>query len=452
MASLFDCFAPVFERGLRVDEEAGRGELDTATVRTELRDLVQAARARASSAGHGARDVERAAFAVVAWLDEVMAQHTDVGAGWVPLQVELFNTNNAGNEFFVYLRELGPGQAEVREVYFTALCLGFVGEYILDAGKGGALEQITDTAGADLPVRPIEPEALAERPITPQPYELPLPKGPRLPRHWEKPVLVGATTVAVLVPLGLIGWALWPTPAPPPPPPEDEEEAPPPVDPRPEVAQRVAGYECADLDYRIEAGNVVVLSGFVQSEQDRSRLTGSLREVEGVSAVRAGELGVEPWPFCEVLLVTEPLRERNRTEDLGLDLAVRGGAVLYEGDDFVVEIGTPGFAAYLYLDYVQHDGLVGHVAHAPADEPPDAPDERFPYPTGYEIEEPFGREMIVLIATSRPLFEEPRPEFEPAGDYLPVLRERIDALMAAGADLPRAATHVFVQTRPAEGR
>jgi len=445
MPSLFECFAPAFERGLALDEEATRGEFEVHAARAELLQLVQAARARASAAGKGTREVDRAAFAVVAWLDEVLAQHTDVGLRWVPLQVELFNTNNAGNEFFIYLRELGPDQAEVREVYFTALSLGFVGEYVLDAGKGGALEQITDAAGADLPVRPVDPPALVDRPITPQPYEAPLPEGPRLPRHWEKPVLAGAATLAIVVPLGVIGWVYWQTSQP-----TEEVEAPPPIDPRPEIERRVAGYDCADIDFRIEPENVVVLTGFVGSEADRARLTESVGAVDAVNEVRARGLSVEPWPFCEVLLIAAPLRERNDSDSLGLTLSVQGGEVLHEGDNFVVEIETPIFPAYLYLDYVQHDGLIGHVAHAPADEPRDRPEDSFSYPTGYEIGEPFGREMVLLIATDQPLFDEERPQFESADDYLPVLRERIAALGAAAAEPPRAATHVFIETRPAE--
>jgi type IV/VI secretion system ImpK/VasF family protein len=451
MATLFDCFAPVFASGLRVAEEPpARG---AAELRRELIGLISEARRCAEAEGKPAADIDRAAFAVVGWLDELIARQADSLTGWTPLQVELFHTNNAGNEFFVYLRELRPDQAEVCEVYYVALCLGFVGEHMFDAGEGGELDRIRRQIEDRLPVPPRLPGKLVETPITPQPYEAPLPSGLRLPRHWERPLLASAVALAVLVPLGLVAYFWWqapqPTPSAPPVAPTPTPSAPPPRDLQAELARVGDGLECADLDVTTGPDGGVRIAGFVASEEDLSTLRGRLDAIEDLGEVDLNDVAVEPWPFCEVLQITAPLRERNQREQIGLDLGSQ--PVLYEGEDLVVEIGTPRYPAYLYLDYVQQDGMVGHVAHAAADEPPDQPDDSFPYDTGFEIEAPFGREMMVLIASPEPLFSTLRPDsFERAEAYLPALRQRIQEALAAGPDLPMAAGYVFIRTEPGQ--
>ena len=451
MPTIFDCFQPVFARGLRLQEEPPTGAA-AGGLRQELIGLIAEARRRAEAERKAPAEVERAAFAVVAWLDEIVAdilvQKPGSIPGWTPLQVELFRTNNAGNEFFLHLRDLRPEQSEAREVYYVALCLGFAGEYTFDRE---ALERIKREAAGNLPVPPRSAHDLAELPLTPQPYETPLPRGPRLPRHWEKAALTSAVLIAVLVPGGLVAYLWWRVPRPAPP----QPQPPPPAlsDFRTTVDPILESFECARLEARIAPDNDVLVSGFVASEGDREALESRLEAIEGAGEVVAAGVTLQPWPFCEVLLITAPLRERNQQEELGLGLTVKAGQILYKGDDLVVEIATPVYDAFLYLDYIQQDGWVGHIAHAQADEAPDLADDSFPYDTGYEVVEPFGREMIVLTASPEPLFPAPRAdEFERAENYLPELRRRIEELRAARPDLPLAASHVFITTRPASTR
>src|SRR5271154_4312673 len=74
---------------------------------------------------------EDGCFAVIAWTDEMILRHS-VGSNrelydeWrrSPLQVALFHTANAGEEFFERLARLAPAQKEVYEIYYLALCLG----------------------------------------------------------------------------------------------------------------------------------------------------------------------------------------------------------------------------------------------------------------------------------------------------------------------------------------
>ena len=87
-------------------------------------------------------DLEEARFALVAWADEMVLK-----SGWPgrvewqrePLQLQLFRTNRAGNEFYDHLGSLRPDQVAAREVYFLCLLLGFEGQYMGHEGDRRAI-------------------------------------------------------------------------------------------------------------------------------------------------------------------------------------------------------------------------------------------------------------------------------------------------------------------------
>jgi len=76
-------------------------------------------------------EVEEARFALVAWADEVIQSARWSGREeWLrePLQMRLYRTTRAGDEFYVHLKRLGKHQVAAREVYFLVLALGFQGQ------------------------------------------------------------------------------------------------------------------------------------------------------------------------------------------------------------------------------------------------------------------------------------------------------------------------------------
>ena len=88
-------------------------------------------------------EVEEARFALVAWADETILKSTWSGREeWLrePLQLQLFRTNRAGDEFYDHLAALRPDQNYAREVYFLCLCLGFEGGY---AGRDADRAELT---------------------------------------------------------------------------------------------------------------------------------------------------------------------------------------------------------------------------------------------------------------------------------------------------------------------
>ncbi len=98
-----------------------------------LRVSDQAARSR----GYTDVDIQLAIFAVVAYLDEtILNLHKPAFRDWVrkPLQEELFGRHVAGEAFFQNLDQLlgrrdSEETADVLEVYYLCLLLGYLGRY-----------------------------------------------------------------------------------------------------------------------------------------------------------------------------------------------------------------------------------------------------------------------------------------------------------------------------------
>jgi len=102
-----------------------------------LREIADAAARR----GYSAEDVQEAHFAVVAFLDETVLTVQDGDASqWArkSLGEELFDQRSAGEVFFKRLETLRANRdsqelAEVLEVYYTCLILGYEGKFAGDS-------------------------------------------------------------------------------------------------------------------------------------------------------------------------------------------------------------------------------------------------------------------------------------------------------------------------------
>ena len=171
MSRLLHHFLPVFSFGLALDEKvtANQASEAAAAVTARARELIDRAKSAALADGKRPEQADGAAFAVVAWIDEIMARNPAYLTGSIPLQVTMFNTNNAGNEFFQHLSALKQDQDEVREVYYHAMLCGFVGQYYYENGDTGELGKLKELHGRQLPVAPAPIHTLREEKITPQP-------------------------------------------------------------------------------------------------------------------------------------------------------------------------------------------------------------------------------------------------------------------------------------------
>lgn len=145
LAFLFQEILTVIVR-LRAGRHAVQdAEVFRAQMREALRQVDQQARLR----GYSSEDVKLAIFAVVALLDEtILTTRNPVFAHWArkPMQEELFGHHVAGEIFFQNLQALlglkdSQELADLLEVYYLCLLLGFAGRY--GAGGRGELRAIT---------------------------------------------------------------------------------------------------------------------------------------------------------------------------------------------------------------------------------------------------------------------------------------------------------------------
>ena len=207
MATLLTYFADFFTFGQALNgtlTKQGSYPRSSADVYSELRSRIDSAKLAAQQGQKRDADINDACFAVVAWLDEVIASHPDWWKDATQLQVTLFATNNAGNEFFTHLSKLTAEQDEVREVYYVALCLGFVGQYYYEAADTGEIGRLKEIHGRQLPTPPAILSDIPKEKITPQPYRVADPATLRFPARWPEMFLKGGIVTSIAVVVGIL--------------------------------------------------------------------------------------------------------------------------------------------------------------------------------------------------------------------------------------------------------
>lgn len=439
MPRLAEIFAPLIEFALELDASIAAGSCGGSALRAQQRAhaLLEQARAAARAAGKSQHAVESATFALVAWLDEIAARAPAWAGQTPPLQVLLFNSNNAASEFFHHLAALLPQEAEVREVYWLALAHGFTGQYYFEHGDSGELGKLKELHGRQLPVAPLALETLARERITPQPYESPPAAGPRIPQRRERVALLVAAAFAVLLPAGWLA-AAWLGPPP----------AASPLALR--VEQRLQQFPCADLSASVDAGGTTRVTGFVSRPEDIGRVEREVRALRGVEAP-SFQLALRGWPHCEVVSILKPYRMRGMETQAGLGvvaMTAREGT-LREGDPVRLQVTNARQDSHLWVDYFTADGAVLHLqaGQAPARR---GAGERVEFgpdaPAGWLVSPPFGQVLITVLASPQPFPEtaDRRPH-ELASDYLLRLRQML-AANRGGEGL--VADYAFLQTVP----
>jgi type VI secretion system protein ImpK len=114
--------------------------------RAQIKQALRIAEQEARSGGCSAEDVKQAVFALVAFLDEsALGCRNPAFADWprLPLQAELYGHQLAGEVFFQELQKTlsrsdSTETADLLEVYYLCLLLGFKGRY----AAGGDLHSI----------------------------------------------------------------------------------------------------------------------------------------------------------------------------------------------------------------------------------------------------------------------------------------------------------------------
>ena len=160
---------------------AERQEVSSAEIfRSQVLEAIKHADQRAKGRGYTDEDIQLAIFALVAFLDEsILNLRKPIFKEWVrkPLQEELFGRHVAGETFFEHLERLlgrrdSPELADLIEVYYLCLLLGYLGKYSISSrgdlrGLMGQAEdkiqRIRKTTGAMSPNWALPKEAALSR-------------------------------------------------------------------------------------------------------------------------------------------------------------------------------------------------------------------------------------------------------------------------------------------------
>lgn len=124
------------------------------TIKAKVAELLEEFERSSRSAGYDNEKIQLAKFALVAFLDEtIISSAWDQKDEWLsePLQLKLFDSFNAGEEFFdniKLLRQRTARNKDVLEVYYLCLVLGFKGKYQLQSPE--ILRKMTDDLNSEL--------------------------------------------------------------------------------------------------------------------------------------------------------------------------------------------------------------------------------------------------------------------------------------------------------------
>ena len=143
-----DCLMLILQ--LRATSDYG----DPSKLKSKVIDMFDGFEQSARSAGVDNEKIKLAKFALVAFLDEtIISSNWQRKDEWLtePLQIKLFDTFNAGEEFFTNLhnlRQRSSTNKDVLEIYYLCLSLGFKGMYQLQSPE--TLRRVVDDLNLEL--------------------------------------------------------------------------------------------------------------------------------------------------------------------------------------------------------------------------------------------------------------------------------------------------------------
>lgn len=209
------------------------------------------------------------------------------------------------------------------------------------------------------------------------------------------------------------------------------------------VREALLPFACHAIDVSIDQGRVN-LAGDISAPATVDAVRAAVTDVPGVTSV-IGDLRVVPRAYCDVMAVVRPFVD-------GGDVHIsqeQTPIAFKEGDPLVLDVVSPPFESYMYVDYYTRDGNVVHLFPSGDDnnqlianmrkrigEPGDARRH-------WEVSPPFGQEIITIIGAKTPLFESPRTESESASKYLSDLDNRM-----ATMDEDVTANYTVIVTEP----
>ncbi len=228
-----------------------------------------------------------------------------------------------------------------------------------------------------------------------------------------------------------------------------------------QVSRAVASFQCAEVKPSLIGEQDVRLTGFVSSNDELGSLRTATSSVANVGSIDASGVGIYPLSHCKLVkLINETAAPSSalpapRLQFNNPDLVYKGG------DTLIVNAGgTAAYNGYLYVDYLDNEGNVVHMLPMQLH-----PDNRMKAgqvitlgtqseggkagERVYQIEAPYGPNLIVAIASPKPLFKKARvDEQESAELYLSALAQELRAAAADPGGRRLVATYTMFNTVP----
>jgi hypothetical protein len=180
-------------------------------------------------------------------------------------------------------------------------------------------------------------------------------------------------------------------------------------------------------------GDALQVRGFLSQRYGAEKLKQRLAAIPGMKSV---ELNVETVAEdkCSVLAALGPYWVRNRQSAKPASLHTRSASgMLTEGEPLVLDLATPAWESYVYVDYYVLDGSVLHMLPSPRARDNQAP-ASYTATIGnsgnWIISKPFGTELITLVTAPAPLFSGLRAEHESRAAYLQDLERQLAQAVA----------------------
>ena len=218
------------------------------------------------------------------------------------------------------------------------------------------------------------------------------------------------------------------------------------------VAEALHHAPCVAATGDLHAPDGLALRGVAGSAPAAAALQDAIAGALPGAPVEWGVVAAE-GPYCAVLDLVRPLLRPFGSEARAVSVALRDGRTNLVQDDLMYPaVNMPDFDSYLQLDYMASDGSVAHLVNAtpgpaiPANSLRLLGQPRPPAFPGFIVDEPFGTDVIVAIASSAPLFRIARPASEPIEPYLRDLKAALDA--AARNGHRASAAVLMVRTSP----
>jgi Papain family cysteine protease len=186
----------------------------------------------------------------------------------------------------------------------------------------------------------------------------------------------------------------------------------------------LAELECSQVRI-LEHGGRKTFGGFVGKEDDLATVRAAAKGADVAVVVR-------PWPQCEALLTLD--KPLSRSDRPNVMIRRTSGDTLALGERLVLEVETPSFPSYLHIAYMQADGTVlnlvqpgvgSFTAHPPRSKV--VIGAGLTEGTQFRVSAPFGREMLIVLASRSPIFSDLRPTQETEREFLTGLRRALIA-------------------------